>query len=274
MLIRQTVEAERETLRELVSDMLSFALEKALSPLTVRVSENGELLRSLQDKFNTQDKKIETLTSKTDSLQGSIRQAKKDADYCVNELGKLQLKMDEQEDRARRNNIRIVNLPPDIEGDDAAGYLRKMLPKWIPGLQAAATLPLEIDRAHRVYSANSSKPRTMILRLLRYPDRQAILQGARKVKPTLPDGTRLEFYADYSSGTSRRRNAFKSARARLRQKGIDSFLIYPATLRISVNGKKRSFESVQDLEHYLADHKSLGTSEMEVSNPFAQLDTE
>ncbi len=113
------------------------------------------------------------------------------------------------EDRSWRNNVRLVNLPTGMEGDDPIGFLQKMLPKWIPEL-SERPCPIEIDRAHRVYSnSNSPKPRSMIFRLLRYPDRQAILQGARKAKPTLPGGTSLEFYADYSPETAQKRKAFQ-----------------------------------------------------------------
>lgn len=254
LLIQQTVEAERESLRQVVSDMLTGALDKALSPLSACVSENGALLRSLQDNINRQAAKVEALSTKVDTLQGSVRQVKKDANMCIAELEKLRLKSDELEDRGRRNNIRLVNLPVGVEKDDPIGYLKAMLPKWIPELETSATMPLEIDRAHRVYTARSSQASTMIFRLLRYPDRQAILQGARKAKPTLPDGTRLEFYADYSGGTTRRRSAFKGVRATFRQRGIDTFIIYPATLRIKVNGANKSFNSPEEAEQFLSDY--------------------
>ncbi|GAA6081151.1 uncharacterized protein LOC107698895 [Tachysurus ichikawai] len=100
-----------------------------------------------------------------------------------------------------------------------------MLPKWIPDL-SARPCQIEIDRAHRVYSiSKSSRPRS-IFRLFRYPDRQAILQGACKAKPTLPGGARLEFYADYSHETAQKRKAFST-------------------------GQKNLFESLDDAEKYL-----------------------
>ncbi|RXN11391.1 LINE-1 type transposase domain-containing 1 [Labeo rohita] len=138
-----------------------------------------------------------------------------------------------------------------MEGDDPVGFLQKMLPKWIPDL-SARPCPIEIDRAHRVYSnSNSSKPRSMIFRLLRYPDRQAILQGAHKAKPTLPGGTTLEFCADYSPETAQRRKAFSAVRAKLHQKGAETFLIYPALLRVTYKGQKHSFESPEDADKYI-----------------------
>ncbi|KAJ7997157.1 hypothetical protein DPEC_G00226040 [Dallia pectoralis] len=259
MLIKQTVDAQRDSLSGTVSGLLAEALQKALGPLERTLSENGGLLRSLQAEICAHAKNMENLTTKVDALQGNVRQFKKDTGYCISELGKLQQKVNVLEDRGRRNNVvRLVNLPSGIEGDDPAGFLRKMLPTWIPEL--AKSPPLEIDRAHRIHSNNAARPRTMIFRLLRYPDRQAILQGARKAKPSLPDGTRLEFYADYSSGATQQRNAYKGFRAMLRQKGIEHFLLYPAILRTNMRGERMSFDSAKEAELFFSVLQSGGTS--------------
>ncbi|KAJ8361828.1 hypothetical protein AAFF_G00418620 [Aldrovandia affinis] len=69
-----------------------------------------------------------------------------------------------------------------------------------------------------VYSNNTSRPRTMIFKLLRYTDRQAILAGARKARPTLSDGTQLLFFANYSPGTTQERQGYREIRAKLRRK--------------------------------------------------------
>ncbi|XP_072125790.1 uncharacterized protein [Mobula birostris] len=84
-----------------------------------------------------------------------------------------------------------------------------------------------------------------------YTDRQAILEGARKAKPTLPDGTQLQFFADYSPGTMQERQGYKEIRAKLRQKGIDSFLIYPAILKVTIKGMKMSFNSAEEAKGVL-----------------------
>lgn len=88
-------------------------------------------------------------------------------------------------------------------------------------------------------------------RLLRYPDRQAILQGARKAKPPLPGGACLEFYADYSHETAQKRKAFSTVRSKLHQKDAETFLIYPALLKVTYKGQKNSFESLKVAEKYL-----------------------
>ena len=216
-----------------------------------QTTENGTLLKSLTNEINAHAKNAERMSARVDTMQGVVRQNKKDINRCLTELDTLRNKVTEMEDRSRRNNIRLINLPTGAEGDDPVGYLRAMLPQWIPTL-SNSSMPIEIDRAHRTFSAYTSKPRTMIFRVLRYQDRQAILQGVRRAMPKLQNGTPLEFYADYSTKTTQRRNKLKSIRSKLRQRGIKSFLIYPAILKVIYKGEKLSFESPEDAKQFFA----------------------
>lgn len=256
LLIKQTVEVERETLRDLVTEMLSETLTKALTTVESQIAENGTLLRSLNSDINTHAKNMEKVSAKVDTMQGVLRQTKKDTNHCLTELDTLRRKVTEMEDRSRRNNVRLINLPTGAEGDDPVGFLCKMLPQWIPTLSGKS---IEIDRVHRIFSANLSRPHTMIFRVLRYRDRQAILQGARNTKPKLSDNTQLEFYADYSAETVQRRNKYKTIRAQLRQKGIDSFLIYPAILKLTYKGDKLLFDSAEEAEMFFAGQDATST---------------
>lgn len=251
MLIKRTMATEMETLQETVVHMLKESLEKALSPIEKQMVENGNILRALKEQADIHAKKFDTVFSKIENIQINLRKNEKDTGSCLAELTKLRKKINDLEDRSRRNNVRLVNLPTGAEGDDPRGYLEEMLPKWLPALKNSRHMPLELDRAHRVFSSNTSIPRTMVFRLLRYTDRQAILEGARKAKPTLPDGTQLRFFADYSSGTTQERQAYKEIRTKLRQKGIESFLLYPAILRVNHKGMRMSFNSAEEAREAL-----------------------
>lgn len=250
-IVSHAIEAQQEALREMVFGMLTEAIKSALAPFNDYINENGTVLRAIKEEIGSLGKNMASITSKVDDLQGNLRKTKKDTNHCLSQLDQIQRKCTDLEDRSRRNNIRLVNLPAGMEGDDPIGFLQKTLPKWIPDLSGRSN-PIEIDRAHRVYSnSNSNRSRAMIFRLLRYPDRQAILQGARKAKPTLPGGARLEFYADYSAATAQKRKAFSAVRSKLQQKGAETFLIYPAILKVSFKGQKYSFETPDEAEKYI-----------------------
>ncbi|KAJ4939074.1 hypothetical protein JOQ06_028536 [Pogonophryne albipinna] len=97
-----------------------------------------------------------------------------------------------------------------------------MLPIWIPSIKSPNNDPLEIDRAHRIFSNNTSRSRTMLL-----------------------------FFADYSPGTTQERQEYKEIRTKLRQKGIDSFIIYPAILKVNNKGTRMSFNSAEEAREAL-----------------------
>lgn len=134
MLIKQTMATEMETLQETVADMLKDALEKALDPIEKHMIENGNILRSLKEQSDSHAKKISTVFSKIDNIQASLRKNEKDTSSCLTEMTNLHKKLTDLEDRSRRNNVRPVNLPTGVEGDDPRGYLQRMLPIWIPSL--------------------------------------------------------------------------------------------------------------------------------------------
>lgn len=251
-LIKQTLASEMTTFNENVTMLIKDSIKESLAPIEKTLTENSGILRSLKEQMDTHAKKFTTVFGKVDSIQASLKKNETDTAYCIKEIAKLREDLIQQEDRSRRNNLRLINLPAGAEGDDPRGYIQKMLPTWIPSLGRSRGHPVEIDRAHRIYSNNNSKPQTMIFRLLRYTDRQAILEGARKAKPTLADGTPLWFYPDYSAATSRKRRGYNDIRAKLRKRGVEAFLIYPAILKVKYNGKKMSFETPKQAEDALA----------------------
>lgn len=209
------------------------------------MAENVNILPSLKEQAENHSKKLNTVFNKIEAIQISLCKTEQDTSSCLTEVNVLQRKINELEDRSWRNNVRLVKLPSGAEGDDLRGILQKMLPRWSPSLKDLNDTPMEIDRAHRIYSNNASRPRTMIFRLLRYTHRQAILEGARRAKPALPGGAQLHFFAEYTPGTTHEWQKYKELRAKLRQKGIELFLICPVILK--VNSAEEASEALRSV---------------------------
>ncbi|KAJ8358153.1 hypothetical protein AAFF_G00028880 [Aldrovandia affinis] len=239
-----------ESLKETVAAMLKDSLKEALDPITKQMVENGNILRSLKEQSETHAKKFDTVFNKIDSMQVDLRKNEKETSSCF-----------AGGDQAGRSSM-IWKIDPGVTTCGWLTYqqaLRETIRVGtskrccLSGSQRSRdpTAPLEIDRAHRIYSNNTSRPRTMIFKLLRYTDRQAILAGARKARPALSDGTQLLFFADYSPGTTQERQGYREIRAKLRRKGIDSFLIYPAILRVNYKGTRMSFNSAEEAKDAL-----------------------
>lgn len=63
-------------------------------------------------------------------------------------------------------------------------------------------------------------------------------------EPNQPvDWIRVSFFNDYSTAVAKKRKAFDEVKSCLRRKNMDYALLYPAMLRLSVNGKEKRFNT-------------------------------
>lgn len=173
---------------------------------------------------------------------------KHDVGDLQKELLNLRRKVAEIEDRSQRSNLRFVGLPELVEGENAIQFLQGNLPCGFP--------PCPERRLKFNEPIVYSPPRTVpAVRghfwLLRYQDREKILNGARALSsaPTHQvsrDGgtsaSRLLFFPDYRNDTAQRRKALDPVRKQLANRGLRPFLRYPATLKVRHNGLIHFFE--------------------------------
>lgn len=141
-------------------------------------------LLKIESEMETINTTLVTVSKRTDIIQAAQRQDRDRIARNEKEFTNLTKFLAEIEDRNRRSNLRLVNLPESAEGGNAIAFLQTNLPKWFPSL--ADRGPIEIERAHRIYGpktqngSGQGKPRTFIFKLLSYMDRRAILQAYRE----------------------------------------------------------------------------------------------
>lgn len=93
----------------------------------------------------------------------------------------LEYKVDDAENRNRRNNLRLVGMPEGAEGKNLTVFMEEVLRELLPAAQFSPYFTVE--RAHRippVPGPPGSNPRTLIFRLLNFRDRDEILRTARR----------------------------------------------------------------------------------------------
>ncbi|KAI7799912.1 putative follistatin-related protein 5-like, partial [Triplophysa rosa] len=153
------------------------------------------------------------------------------------------------EDRSRRDNIRIINLPEGVEGKtNLKAYILGSLPVWLPALAEAKP---EIMRAHRIGPPNNTgRPCTVIAKMLRYTDRDLLLRTSRKSSIKV-DGKDIRFAADYSAFTTNRRCSFVEVIKKAQKIGFQTFLMYPAQLKLTRGLTQRIFKSHLEVEDFL-----------------------
>ncbi|KAJ8406092.1 hypothetical protein AAFF_G00309800 [Aldrovandia affinis] len=150
---------------------------------------------------------------------------------CCSRDERMEAKMAVLEDCNHRSNIRVIGLSEGSEGSDAVAFFTG-LPVWFPSLVGKNC---EIARPCHIYGdkndSGGHRPRTQIFSLLRYPDRQAILQAARKY-PLIMDGKEIPVFTDYSKHTAQHRKNFSQPIKHVRDNGVQAFLLYPVRLKL------------------------------------------
>ena len=242
--IRLALQEQQNSLDASVSFAVNNAMDEKVLPqlrkIQTDIEENNAGLEVIKKELKQQDKLVKETKGRVDNIQKTVRGHSDTIDELRGNLEKVVLKMSEIEDRARKQNVRLVNLEERSEGEDAVGYLQTNLPIWIPAL---AGRPIEIERAHRVDSRAQSSgddgdksppPRTLIFRLLRWQVKQDIISEARKIYPIKnSDGSTLLFFNDFSAVTSSKRKMHQQILAfRLLNVQVDVNFLLIHTLKI------------------------------------------
>lgn len=164
-------------------------------------------------------------------------------------------KLEDLENRSRRNNLRMVGLSEDIPQRDLQHICEVDLPKSL-GLSHAC----RVERVHRLGpdrslrsppgDKNKKPPRQTIMKFLDYNDKVDILRAFRKHgSPLEIGGSRLLLFEDFSAEVAKKRRSFSHVCSRLYACKIRFRLLYPATLIInSPEGPPRSFTAVEEAE--------------------------
>lgn len=221
------IDAQTAEIHESIS-----GLKATLDGLASRVAETEERISLAEDKLAGIDPQLTKLT--------------RENAFLVDKVEAL-------ENYSRRNNIRIVNLPEGCEGNDPVTFFTTWLPNTLG--KEHFPEPLILERAHRTLGqkpAPGQRPRAVLVRLLKYQDRETILKVAAKVSrtnktPITFDGEPVMFFPDLSASLVKRRREYDQVKRRLRSAGMDYSLLHPATLRIRLqDGKYKFFKTPKD----------------------------
>ncbi|KAE8278203.1 hypothetical protein D5F01_LYC23720 [Larimichthys crocea] len=126
----------------------------AINGIKAEVLSHSRRIGETEERISQAEEDLTTLQQKVGQLEETV------------EI--LRNKIQEQEDRGRRSNLRLIGLPEKTEGSDMCSFLENWLPK-VFGDDLAST-PV-IERAHRVGQLNSgrsSAPRPIVMKFLNY----------------------------------------------------------------------------------------------------------
>ncbi|XP_014339912.2 uncharacterized protein LOC135358183 [Latimeria chalumnae] len=222
--------------------MLNRMLD-SLATLTNSVEEhkgvNKEFLRHLNE--------VEQRTgSVEEELIGKKRDAALDSRIVI-----LVQRLDDQENQAQRNHLRILGFPEQIEKDKPIQFLQEVLLKLL-GL--ADGMQLELARAHRSLAlrpAAGQRPCPFIVKFLRFLVKEMVIQRARERGALDWEGSKILIFPDLLRDLQEKRKKFVEVKQQLRDRGVKYGLFYPAILKISMGGKDYSFTTPNEVQDFL-----------------------
>lgn len=185
--------------------------------------------------------RMNNVESRIDFLEDANRALEANPPATQSEVEILRQKLDDLENRSRRNNLRFVGFPEGCEGSDALAFLRKVIPQM---LNIDFQGVLEIDRAHRSLARrgpDGQPPRSIIARFLRFQDRERIAGAARKMGKVQWNEHRIMVFPDFSKLVADKRAAFNQCKRLLHERQIKFSVMYPAVLSLRVAEGKREF---------------------------------
>ncbi|KAL2092687.1 hypothetical protein ACEWY4_012485 [Coilia grayii] len=236
---------EMEKQREHFKEDMSALITTSLAPIQASLANFHEMVKTLEQRVTA----VETTV-------GANFDALFKAEKAISELQTLNAaladRIDDLENRSRRVNLRIINVPEDSEPKgDIVAFVSALLKDNMGNL---FTSPPELERAHRALvqkPKNGQSPRAIIVAFLRFRDRERVLHWARQNEVVF-QGHTLRFYPDLSTQLSKKRVGFKNVKAALYQKGIQFRLLYPARLRVTYGGETLIFDTPADAETFYA----------------------
>ncbi|KAL7383682.1 hypothetical protein ABVT39_021618 [Epinephelus coioides] len=170
----------------------------------------------------------------------------------------LKEKIEDLENRSRSHNLRFLHVPEQAEGRDMPEFMNKLIPLLL-GEENFTALPV-IERAHRSPTTRrqdaKAGPRPILVKFLLLQDKVKILRLAKAKKELFFSGVRIYIYPDYSAAVLQKWREFNNIKKKLRELNIKYSLLYPATLKVTTNGKSRLFCCPEDVETFLRDGMS------------------
>lgn len=234
-------------------------MEKLQATLETLVASNATLT-SKMDKLDAVSKKLDKLYDSVNSIGARLdsteaklfEQSNKVADQerkikdLSDKLEEAMTAIDNLENRSRRRNLRLLNLP---EKSEAGHRMETYLAKTLSSLLGIPLQEQDIEIAHRIGSLGekNTRPRTVIFKLHHLSKRDAILRAVKTNKmehDDFPDVT-LRISEDISIRRRKLRDQYWPLREQLHERNIKTRVRDPGILLVWIDEEPLKFENVE-----------------------------
>ena len=194
------------------------------------VSNFGTELSKLTNKTKEIEKIASDVETAMEFANVEIEVLKKKELVSENKVKELQDKLLYQEVYNRRENLRFFGIPEPIDGtEDVHQVVHKFLKEE---LELEITEDIEFQRAHRIGKKKKGETRPVIVRFLRFPEREMVFKRAREMQ----EETNVKVYADYPKEISERRKQQWPRMKKAREERKTAFFFKSEPDKLFING--------------------------------------
>ncbi|KAJ1105367.1 hypothetical protein NDU88_002774 [Pleurodeles waltl] len=186
--------------------------------------------------------RIATMETRTEELEIEVKAATAQTTTQGQQISDIQWKLEDAENRQRRNNLRILGIAEDLEGQDTRAYIALLFKKAFPDL-IGWDCEKEIQRGHRFplmrkkqaltpAGRDQSYPRAIIVYFGNFLLRQAVFEKARPNSKVMVEGVSSFSRPDFAHATVERRWRLRQMIAQFQELGAEAYLLSPARLKV------------------------------------------
>ncbi|MEE6519336.1 hypothetical protein FKM82_031078 [Ascaphus truei] len=214
-----------------------------------------EAVRGIREEISTLTKRTTDTEAKVEDTWTKQAAAEEEITRLGEEIAALKENQEEQENRDRRQNIRVRNVPETIAPSQVKAYIMELFALICGDIPEK---DLEIDRAHRALGPKSDDPkrrRDIIVRLHSYSSKERILAASREMESLTFQEESIQLYSDLSRQTVIRRQELKPLTSFLREKEVKYRWGFPFKLTVNKGGR---FFTIRHPEDMLPFAQALG----------------
>ena len=187
-----------------------------------RVDELRKEVYELKSSLHFTQKEVDELKVCCKKLSSDGGTTEKDIHKLAESLLMIDSKSDFLEGQFRRNNIMVNGIPesPNEKWSDSEEKVRQMIQEKLHLDQSNICLE-RVYRAGKPKDNINSRPRTIVVKFLRFKDKETVLQRAKHLK-----GTNIYLNEDFPDAVRQRRKELIPAMKAARERGEVAYLRY------------------------------------------------
>lgn len=249
-LTTDTLVIELDKLRRNMTSELTALLNSSLESIHSSIASIGTTLATQATTITDMEASLSDHSDRITHLEQEVSTLQSKLVLATEENVALRANVEDLVSRSKRQNIRVVGLPEDIEGKDVRQFMTDLFAEVVGD---ALPAPPELDRAHRSLRPKprqGQNSRPIIVRFHRYIEKETVLKWAKSSKEITFKGHRIKFYEDFSASVANKRASFNNVKGLLYKRGVRFGMLYPARLRVSYNGSEYYFDSPDAAEKF------------------------